>query len=255
MDVHQFIFARDHAPLPPPDPWDETTDVMELPTNEGSSVAFFIPAAARAPEVTRHPAVVFFHGNAEIIDYQSIVIEGYHKLGCSILLPEYRGYGRSDGTPTEESIVDDALQFYDLLVQRADVDPDRVVVHGRSLGGGPAAQLAARRKASALILQSTFRDVSSWVSLFGFPSESTGRMFQTEHALHSIDCPVLIAHGSRDNLVPVEHARALRKASPGSTYVEYDCMHNDFPGIGNGEDFWRRTKDFLRNAGVLDHRS
>jgi fermentation-respiration switch protein FrsA (DUF1100 family) len=252
MNLHQFIFARNHAPQPLPHSYDQTTEVISLPTSEGSSVAFFVPAAPHAPAATRHPTAIFFHGNTEIIDYQSTVIEGYRKLGCSILLPEYRGYGRSDGTPGEKAIVEDAISFYDLLVQRANVDPDRIVVHGRSLGGGPAAQLAARRKVSVLILQSTFRDVSSWVSRFSLPLQPAQGMFQTDRVLRSLDCPVLIMHGTRDDLVPVEHAWALRDASPNATYVEYDCMHNDFPGIGNSEDYWQRIGAFLRNTGVLN---
>src|SRR5688572_30832441 len=110
----------------------------------GPVEGWFLPAygvAAGRPG----PAVIFAHGNAEIIDPYALELEPYRRMGVSVLLPEFRGYGRSGGEPSEEGITDDFVAFHDLLAARPDVDPSRIVFHGRSLGGGVVCALAARR--------------------------------------------------------------------------------------------------------------
>ena len=197
------------------------------------------------------PLVVFFHGNAELIDYQSTIVEGYRRLGCSVLLPEYRGYGRSAGKPSEQAIVADAVRFYDEITRRPDVDPSRIVFHGRSLGGGPAAALAARRSAKALVLESTFTSVADMASAYLAPSFLVKNKFHTDRVLPTLEIPVLIFHGTRDDIIPVAHGRRLRDLATHGTYVEYDCKHNDFPGDENEDAYWEQVAAFLRGAGVL----
>src|SRR5579859_2501538 len=131
---------------------------LALPSSEGNVEAFYLPAfetSARGPA----PAVIFAHGNGEIIDQWAAPLEPYRAMGIGVLLPEYRGYGRSEGTPSEAAITEDFVGFYDLLVRRGDVDPSRIVLHGRSLGGGAVCALARHRPAAALVLESTFTSV------------------------------------------------------------------------------------------------
>ena len=248
----KLLFAADIAPAPTPLLYDRTTEEIRLDiAGGGQVVAWFIPALS---ETRREPAplVIYFHGNAEIIDYQSTTVEGFGKLGCAVLLPEYRGYGRSKGRPSEEAIVADAVRFYDAAVQRPDVDAARIVIHGRSLGGGPAAALAARRPAKAMILESTFTSVASMAWGYGAPPCLATSPFHTDHVLEKLDIPVLIFHGTRDDIIPVSHGRKLRGLARRGTYVEYDCKHNDFPGDGNDEAYWNEIAAFLRNAKVAN---
>ncbi len=247
----KLLFATDLAPRPLPRLYDVSTELISIDTPEGKSVAFFIPVLQRG-EAEQSPAVIFFHGNAEIIDFQDDIVESYRAMGCSVLLPEYRGYGRSEGTPGEANIVADAEAFHKMLVSRPDVDPDRIVFHGRSLGGGPAAQLAALHKPKVLILQSTFESVAAMASKYGAPSFLARHPFRTDLVLAELDIPVLIAHGTHDDIIPVEHGRALKGYARNPTYIEYDCRHNDFPGDGNDEDYWQRIESFLREHGVLE---
>jgi len=241
----KLLFPADLAPDPLPLLYDATTEEISFELEDGGSVvAWFIPAID-LKQGDSAPVVVFFHGNAEIIDYQSTAVEGYRRLGCSVLLPEYRGYGRCGGKPSEKGIVVDAVQFYDELVKRPDVDASRVFFHGRSLGGGPATQLAARRKPSALILESTFSSAASMASEYWAPWFLVSNPFRTDRVLEGLDVPILIFHGSRDDIIPVSHGRELRDIARQGTYVEYDCRHNDFPGRDNEETYWKDIERFL----------
>lgn len=247
----RLLFPADMAPLPTPQPYSAATVELARDIEGGGRVvAWFVPAFEHAPDRPA-PLVVFFHGNAEIIDHQQEIIEGYRRLGCSILLPEYRGYGRSDGRPGEEAIVDDALFFYDKIIDRPGVDRTRVVVHGRSLGGGPAAQVADRRKPGALILQSTFKSAAAMAHRYLAPSFLARNPFRTDRVLDSLDVPVLIFHGRNDDIIPVAHGRALRDIARRATYIEYDCRHNDFPGEANRDRYWGEIRRFLEENSVL----
>ena len=102
------------------------------------------------------PALIFFHGNNEIIDHCLEFAEVYPPWGISVLLVEYRGYGRSGGEPSREGIRSDMMKFYDWLTRQPEVDPEHIIFQGRSLGGAVAADFSTFRKPRAMILVSTF---------------------------------------------------------------------------------------------------
>jgi fermentation-respiration switch protein FrsA (DUF1100 family) len=247
----KMLFPADLAPLPTPALYDRTTVELRVDIGGGEqAVAWFMPALASDP-VKPAPLVIYFHGNAEIIDYQSTAVEGYRKLGCAVLLPEYRGYGRSGGKPSEEGILADSVRFFDQAIKRPDVDAARVLIHGRSLGGGPAAQLAGARKPRGLILESTFSSVAAMAHDYLAPECLARNPFRTDRVLAGLDVPVLIFHGTDDDIIPVWHGRALRDLAKNGTYVEYVCGHNDFPGDANEDAYWEDIASFLNRAGVI----
>jgi uncharacterized protein len=249
----RLLFRRDLVrPVPPEQMiWASQAVHLEIPLDAGQGVeAWFLPA----PEAgLGHPApvVVFCHGNAELIDHLSWFVHKYHGLGCSVLLPEYRGYGRSGGTPAQEAITADAARFYDMVLERPDVDRRRMVIHGRSLGGGVAAQLAARRKPAALILESTFTSVAVMAHQYLAPMWLVRNPYRTDEVLPTLDIPVLVAHGTLDLVIPVAHGRQLSKLAPKATYVEYVCGHDDLPPPQQEAEHWRQIATFLKNAHVL----
>jgi len=248
----KILFPRSFAPPPRPTPYSSDTVVVRLDIERGGQVeAWFIPTPGVSAQKPG-PVVVFFHGNGEIIDYLDDIIAGYHRLGCSVFLPEYRGYGRSAGKPSEKAICADAIRFYDELIQRADVDKSRIVFSGRSLGGGVAAKLATQRKPAALILQSTFKSVASMAWRVGAPPFLVRHPFRTDRAVAGLDVPMLIFHGTRDSIIPVRHGRKLRDLAPHAVYVEYNCMHNNFPGNGNEETYWQEIGKFLRRNNIIE---
>jgi fermentation-respiration switch protein FrsA (DUF1100 family) len=211
--------------------------------------AWFLPAYV-AEAARPAPLLVFFHGNAELIDHQFDLVEQYRKRGFAVLLPEYRGYGRSGGIPGEKAFVDDARHFLDAALKRLDVDASRVVYHGRSLGGGPAAGLAALRKPAAMVLESTFTSAAAMARTYWAPTFLVRNPFRVDRTLEALDIPVLIFHGTTDEIISVEHGRALRDLARRGTYVEYDCRHNDFPG-NCIDDYWIQIDSYLKKAAIL----
>jgi len=246
-----IVFPRSGLPPASSSPRYKNTVVLEhmQPTGELSR-AWFVPAP-KASKDRPAPLAVFLHGNAELIDYQDDIAVLYNGLGCSLLLPEYRGYGQSGGTPTREGILEDAIAFVDQALARPDVDKSRIVYHGRSLGGAVAAELALERKPSVLILQSTFTSAMDMASRFAAPKFLIRHRFDAKSAVEQLNIPMLIFHGTNDEVVPVKHGRALSKAAGNAQYVEYAIDHNNFPGKANGQDYIRTVMGFLIDNKVV----
>ncbi len=219
-----------------------------LDHGEGRSEAWLLEAAAR--EASPGPAVVFFHGNGDFIDDWLVPFQGLSERGVQVLLVEYPGYGRSTGSPTEESIMTAAVSAYDRLADRESVDPDRIVAMGRSLGGGVASELVLRRPAAALVLQSTFTSVGALAARAYFVPPFLARdRFAPLEALRSWDGPVLVLHGRRDRIVPFSHGQKLAEAAEGATLVPMECGHNDCPP--SFDDYWDRIARFLEEEDVI----
>lgn len=222
-------------------------EVIWLETDAGKVEAWFIPGKGVSAEAPG-PAVMYAHGNGELIDLWQHDLTGYADLGVSLMLVEYRGYGRSAGTPTQRGITQDFVAFHDLLAQRPDVDPDRIVLHGRSLGGAAMAALAQERTPAAMILESSFTSVAAMARRFLVPAFLVRDRFDTLETLRDFRGPVLILHGHHDEVIPVSQAHELQEAAPQSRLVLYDMHHNTPPPR---DDYWRDIEAFLRDNGIV----
>lgn len=201
-------------------------EVWWLTTAEGHRVeAWYWPAPGPGPA----PAVIFCHGNAELIDNGLGQADLYRSLGWAVLLPEYRGYGRSGGKPGQRAITADLVAFRDRLARQSGVDPARIVYHGRSVGGGLAAALAVKRAPAALVLESTFTSVTSFAWSYGVPPILCRNPLRTDTALAGFAGPVLILHGEDDEIVPAAHARRLASIARSGTLRFGPGGHNDYP--------------------------
>lgn len=239
--------APDTLPI---EKYDASTTILTRDIDGEKVIAWFIPAPAASADNPK-PLVMFFHGNAEIIDTQDDRIAGHRANGCSVLLPEYRGYGRSSGQPSQQALVEDAEYFLDLALKRPDVDPTRLVIHGRSMGGGIAAQVAARHKPRAMILGSTFTSMRTIGARKAFvPGFLIKHTMDTAAVLRELDVPLLIFHGNVDNIVDVAYGRELNSIANSSRLVELNCSHNDFPG-DEDERYWQEIRKFLLENGVV----
>jgi fermentation-respiration switch protein FrsA (DUF1100 family) len=211
-----------------------------LSISEGKVEAWYLPPAGAEPG--RAPLLMFFHGNGELIDYWPEQFAEPRRFGLGVLLVEYPGYGRSTGSPSEASIKEAALAAYDWAIRQPFVDPARVVVHGRSLGGGAATQLVAERLVAALVLESTFTSARSFARRFGAPGFLMRDPFDSLSVLRRYSGPVLVIHGDRDQLIPPDHARALARAAARSTLHFLPCGHNDCPRGGRSSATFSPTR-------------
>jgi fermentation-respiration switch protein FrsA (DUF1100 family) len=195
------------------------------------------------------PAVIFAHGNAELIEHWPEMLEPYRRLGVSVLLPEFRGYGRSAGSPSQAAITEDMAAFYDQLARRPEVDPARIIFHGRSLGGGAVCDLARRRKPAAVVLMSTFSSMKRMARRYLVPGFMVRDPFDSLDVVSRLDAPLLIVHGRHDSVVPYDHAEQLHAAAPGSALIGYDADHNDCPP--DWTVLFADVTRFLREAKIL----
>lgn len=195
------------------------------------------------------PVVVFFHGNADMIDRLTDRASDYSRLGCSTLLVEYPGYRLNEGTPSEGLMVDEGVWAVALLLARHDVKPDAIVLHGMSLGTGVAAQVAARTAPAAVILDSPFTSVASFAAGYLVPPAIVKNPFHTDRVLGSLTCPILIIHGTHDTIVPISHGRSLVTLNPRATLVEIDAGHLDLADVPDA--YWNPIRDLLVRVGVV----
>lgn len=191
------------------------------------------------------PLLIFTHGNGELIDYWPDAFAGARRQGVAVLLVEYPGYGRSGGAPGEASIREAVLAAYDWAVRQPGIDSTRIIAHGRSLGGGAAAILAAERPVAALVLESSFSSVRAFARGFGAPGFLVRDPFDTRTRLATIAAPVLLLHGRHDAVIPTWHADALKAARPEAQLEWMDCGHNDCPPS------WPRVARFLSAHGII----
>jgi len=159
----------------------------------------------------------FSHGNAGNISHRLDSLRIFHALGLSVLMYDYRGYGQSSGRPTEPGLYLDAEAAWNWLLDDAGVEPERIVLFGRSLGGAVAAELAARKTPGALILESTFTSVPDIAAeiYWWLPVRLLARLqFDAREAVARSDQPTLIVHSPDDEIVPFSHGQALLDSAP-----------------------------------------
>jgi len=218
-----------------------------LPTSFGKVEAWFLPPLLR--DAGPAPAVIFAHGNAERIDFWPEPFEALRRLGMGVLLVEYPGYGRSEGTPSQATVTEAFVVAYDTMVSRPGVDPSRIVLLGRSLGGGAVCALAAKRPSAALILLSTFTSIRAMAWKFLVPGLLVRDPFDNLSVVRAYQGPVLVAHGTRDGLIPYGHGVALSQAAQRGRLLTYDAGHNTCPP--DWAVFWGEVEGFLREGGII----
>lgn len=164
-------------------------------------------------------AIVYFHGNGnQVADLGEQILWMSRRLGATILVFDYRGYGKSEGKPHEAGVVADGVAAQRWLAARAGIQPDKVVLIGRSIGGGVAVACAAELGAKALVLQSTFSRLTDAAACHypWLPVRLLMRnRFDSVERIARYDGPLLQSHGTVDEVVPFELGKQLFDAAPG----------------------------------------
>ncbi|NIP47738.1 MAG: alpha/beta fold hydrolase [Gammaproteobacteria bacterium] len=178
-----------------------------LETAAGTTVhGWYLPGRENAR------TLLFLHGNAGNISHRLDSLHLFHQLGLNVLIIDYSGFGRSGGKPGEQQTYEDARLAWRYLTDTRGVAPARIVIFGRSLGGGVATWLASRETPGGLILESSFTSVPALARKYYpiFPMRWLARIrYDNASRLPQVRCPVLIAHSRDDEIVPIEHGRAL----------------------------------------------
>jgi uncharacterized protein len=246
----QVVFPRGMTVIPPEGGKEiRSLEKIRLETGRGSVEAWYLPPVPESGAGAA-PAVIFAHGNAELIDHWPETLAPFTRIGIGVLLVEYPGYGRSGGSPSQASITAAFVAAYDHLIARNEIDPSRIVLFGRSLGGGAVCRLAAERPTAAIILMSTFTGIRAFALRHGIPPFLILDPFDNLSVVSSYYKPVLVIHGKKDTIVPFSHGVALSKAGRHSRLLAYDCGHNDCPPDWN--QFWKDIEGFLHYAGIVE---
>jgi uncharacterized protein len=226
-------------------------DVVLDTEDEKRLGAWYLPT----PGQQRGPAVVVFNGNGGDRSGRAILATGLSRLGLSVLLFDYRGYGANPGTPSEKGLAADARAAQAWLVNQPDVDPTRIVYFGESLGAAVAIGLSTERPPAALVLRSPFTSLAE-VGKAHYPWLPVGRLlidrFPSIDRIGSLSTPIMVIAGDRDDVVPESLSRKLYDAAPEPK--RYLLMpgtgHND-PGLADGPRMLAEVGDFLSDAHVL----
>ncbi len=174
-------------------------------------------------------SVIVLHGNARNMSSDLDAVKMFHGLGYHVLIVDYRGYGKSKGSPDEQGTYRDAEAAWDWLLLSKKESPDRIVLCGRSLGAAIAAELASHNTPRALILEAAFTslpDAAQGLYPY-FPVKLLSRYhYDTLEKLNRIRCPILVVHSRDDELIPFRHAQRLYAAVSGKKgFIELGGLH------------------------------
>jgi hypothetical protein len=222
----KLVFQPRRALLATPEDAGLPFDDVSFQADDGVRLhGWFVPA-----DPPRGVAL-FCHGNAGNVSYRLETMAFHRRLGLSSFHFDYRGYGQSEGRPSEEGTYRDAAAAWRYLTEERGVTPESIVVHGRSLGGSIAAWLAKEHSPRTLIVESTFTSVPDLAAgMYPFlPVRLLARIhYPAKEYIAEAQCPVLVVHGRADELIPFEHGRALFEAAPEpKAFLEIHGGHNE----------------------------
>lgn len=209
--VLEFLF---HPRREDPAEWNSATESVSIPAAPGVHLGGRLYRAAREA-----PLLLYFHGNGEIAaDYYDLA-PVYNQIGITLLVVDYRGYGRSDGTPTATNLLADATAVYDALndaCRTNDLAPPALYVMGRSLGSASALEIAHSRSIAGLVIESGFANTLDLLVRLGFPIHGANEErdgFGNLDKISRVSTRTLIIHGEDDTLIPISDAEALYQHS------------------------------------------
>lgn len=233
--IFLYFYADRIIFLPQPASYGNWPNILKIKTETDIQIS-----ALYLPEPKAKFTIIYSHGNSEDIGDIRLVLERFNSNGFSVFAYDYQGYGTSQGRPSETKAYQEIEAVYQYVTNELKIPPNRIIAMGRSIGSG-ATHLASRRQVAGLILESpltsAFRVVTR-ISLMPFDK------FNNLRNIKNIDCPVLIIHGTKDEIVPIWHGRKLfEKADEPkfSLWVE-NAGHNDDICQIAGTSYWEKIR-------------
>lgn len=216
-----------------PKSWGLSWEEVTFTTSDGLKIWGWFVSAPKA-----RGTLLFCHGNAGNLTHRGDSIQTFISLGLNVFIFDYRGYGKSEGSPTEKGTYLDGEGAFQYLTETRKISPSEIVIFGRSLGGGIASYLAEKYPPKILILESTFTsavDVGAELYSF-FPVRLLARIqYPTKKRIPKMNCPILFIHSPQDEVIPYTHSRKLFElAKEPKEFIEIKGGHN--------EGFWLSGK-------------
>ena len=244
-----------------PSPWEERNwaslsglplEEVWLPVDEFVTVfGWFVDAGPTKP------VLLWCHGNAGNISHRLDNIRELYRRGLSVFIFDYRGYGRSTGSPSEPGMYQDALAWYDYVLNQRGIASSRIVVFGRSLGACVAGEVASLRPSAGVILEGAFPSIQAMSDhhYLGLPARWLMNVeFNLVEKIAKLQRPLLVIHGEKDSIVPVALGRQVFDAAhePKQWYVVPGADHNDVPFVG-GNPYFHTITSFVQTVVSKSH--
>ena len=201
-----------------------------LNTKDNQTIhSWFIPVGSGNYQINK--TILFMHGNAGNISHRLETIQIFHRLGFNFFIFDYRGFGNSTGSPSENGTYLDADAAWSYLLNEKNLTPDKIILAGRSIGGGVASELARNVSPAMLILESTFTSMTD-VSAIHYPFMPTNLIvkhkYETINKLKYIACPVVIIHSVSDEVIPFSHSKTnFENAKQPKKFIELRGGHGN----------------------------
>jgi fermentation-respiration switch protein FrsA (DUF1100 family) len=230
-------------------------DEVEFESKDGTKlVGWFLPQT-EVPD-NKKRAVLICHGNAENVAHVSVNYgEGFRDLlGADVFVFDYRGYGKSEGSPFEQGVLEDSEAAFDWLCKRIGKQHDEIIIVGHSIGGGPGVHLAGKFGCKALILQRTFSQLTApaqtqypWIPV----KYIMQNQYRSTDKIKNYFGPLFQSHGDADRLIPIEFAKELFECAPTEQKRFFEV-----PGMTHWDvlpyRYWEELKAFIENVAPID---
>ena len=240
--LYVFFFADGKIFLPQPSSYSDTSDILKITTHDQIQLS-----AVYLPNPASKYTIVYIHGNAEDLGDIQPVLQYLQNIGFSVFAYDYRGYGTSQGKPSERHAYQDTVTAYNYLIQQLGVPPQRIIAFGRSVGGGSAVDLATRKPLAGLIMESCF--TSAFRAVIPFPILPFDK-FRNIDKIKKVNCPVLVMHGKADEVISFQHGQKLFAAvsEPKLSLWVDQAGHNDLMWVA-GEQYAATLRKFVQLVG------
>jgi fermentation-respiration switch protein FrsA (DUF1100 family) len=201
-----------------------------------------------------HPVILHFHGNAGNISHRLDLIRHLLHKRLQVFIFDYRGFGKSEGRPSEQGLYRDGVAAYDHLVQKEGILPGKIVLHGHSIGAAVAVEVALNRSVKSVILESAFtstRDMAKTMPLFILFSPLLPANYNNLEKVPRLHIPKLIIHGDSDEIVPFSMGERLfdSMAEPRQFLRLEGAGHNDTYVVG-GEPYLDSIEKFAEDSKI-----
>ena len=238
IGLYLFFFADKLIFIPNNSSYSNSEYILKLTTENNHQIA-----ALYLPNSEAKYTILYAHGNAEDLGDIEFRLQQLNQNGFSVLAYDYPGYGISTGQPTEKSVYLAIDAVYHYLTQELKIPADKIIVYGRSVGGGSALELAANHPVAGVILESTFTTPFRVVIPFPiFPFEK----FDNVKKIQKINAPVLMMHGKQDHIIPIEQSQKLFElaSTPKLSFWVEAADHNDLFDVAD-QQYWEQLKAFI----------